>query len=158
MKVLLTIAALLLTTAISRTVYNQDRAHISPTDRAPRMAFRWWKAASEGERLAAVATAIQGLRAGWTFGLNAQLGSVSANLNEAYAEHKVSADAIEIATRPRPVTPPVFTKPLSVYRSKVDNAYARVPSMREQDVALVLLCFSDLKIIDCRDANGKPLR
>jgi hypothetical protein len=30
--------------------------------------------------------------------------------------------------------------------------------MRKQDVALVLLCFSDSKIITCRDEQGKELR
>ncbi len=158
MKILIAIAAVLLTTSMSRSMYNQDALHISPTDRSPSLGYRWWKGASEDERLLAVAIAIQALRDGWTFGLNAQLGAVNANLREAYAQHKVSFEAIVVATRPRPVTPPVFTKPLAVYLSKIDNAYAQVPSMREQDVALVLLCFSDSKISPCRDEKGKLLR
>jgi hypothetical protein len=158
MKLLIAIAALLLTKSISQSLYHHDVTHISPTDRSPSPGYRWWKRASEEGRLEAIAIAIRGLRAGWTFGLNAQLGAVNANLREAYAQHKVSVEAIAVATRPRPVTPPVFIKPLAAYRSKVDNAYARVPSMRKQDVALVLLCFSDSKVITCRDEQGKPLR
>jgi hypothetical protein len=133
------------------------RAHFAG-DRAPAIDYRWWQHASGEERLTAIAVAIHGLRAGWTFGGAGQLGAVSNNLKEAYAQHKVSMDAIVIATQPRPFTPPVFRKPLGVYRSKIDNAYARVPSKREQDVALVLLCFSDLPIIPCRDDQGKILR
>ncbi len=158
MKLLIAIAVMLFETALAPQVYNQDVTHISPTDRSPSPGYRWWKRASQEERLAAIAIAIQGLRAGWTFGVHAQFGATSANLREGYAQHKVSFEAIQIATRPRPVIPPVFTKPLAVYRSKVDNAYARVPSMRTQDVALVLLCFSDSKIITFRDENGKLLR
>jgi len=62
------------------------------------------------------------------------------------------------APQMRPITPPLFIKPLATYRSKVDDAYARVPSMRKQDVAFVLLCFADSPIIKCRDERGKSLR
>jgi hypothetical protein len=143
MKLLIAIAALLLETAVSPRVYNQDVTHVSSTDRAPLMGYRWWQHASRKEQLAAIAAAIQGLGAGFAFGGAGQLGAVSDNLKEAYAQHKVSMDAIVIATQPRPFTPPVFRKPLGVYRSKIDDAYARVPSMRTQDVATVLLCFSE---------------
>ena len=158
MKLLITLAAFLLTTSVSRSAFFQDVTHASPADRSPSLGYRWWKGASEDERLTVVAIAIGGLRAGWEFGLDAQLRAVSANLNEASAQHKVSSDAIVVATQMRPITPPVFIKPLAAYRSKVDDAYARVPSMRKQDVALVLLCFADSPIIKCRDERGGILR
>jgi hypothetical protein len=158
MKLLVAIAALLLETALSPRAFGQDVTHVLPTDRAPMMGYHWWQHASGSERLTAIAVAIQGLRTGWFFGDQANHDAVSAAFNEAYAEHKVSRSAIGIAARPRPMAPPVFTKRLEVYRSKIDDAYARVPSMRKQDVALVLLCFSDSKIITCRDEQGKELR
>jgi hypothetical protein len=158
MRWLIGIAALLLMTAVSRSVCEKDVARISPADRVPAMDYRWWQRASGEERLTAIAIAIGGLRTGWTFGGDGQLGAVSDNLKEAYAQHKVSMEAIAIATQPRSFTPPVFRKPLGVYRSKIDGAYARVPSMRKQDVAIVLLCFADSPIITCRDGNGKVLR
>jgi hypothetical protein len=151
MKLLVAIAALLLETALLPRVYDQDVTRVSPTDRAPMMGYHWWQHASGLERLTAIAVAIQGLRAGWIFGSDATRVAVTANFNEAYAKHKVSRDAIGIAARPRPMAPPVFRKPLEEYRSKIDDAYARVPKMRKQDVALVLLCFSDSPIITCHD-------
>jgi hypothetical protein len=157
-NVLIGIAVVLLTMAVTRTAYGNGAARLSPSDSAPSMDYRWWQHASEDERLTAIAVAVQGLRAGWTFGANGQLGAISKNLNDAYAHQKISLDAIEIATKPRPFTPPVFTRPLGTYRTKIDNAYRRVPSMRAQDVALVLLCFSDTQILTCRDAHGTVMR
>ena len=98
------------------------------------------------------------MRAGWTFSDIAARRELMAAFNRAYERKEVSGAALGLAARPRPLSPPVFTKPLEDYVSKIGDAYVRVPSTRDQDVASVLLCFSESKIIDCRDANGKPLR
>lgn len=158
MKWLVAIAALLLETALSPPGYGRDVTHVLPADRAPMLGYHWWQHASGSERLAAIAVGIQGLNVGWNFGISANYGATIAAFNEAYAEHKISRSAMGVATRPRPLAPPVFTKTLEEYRSKIAHAYATVPSMRKQDVALVLLCFADVKIITCRDEHGKILR
>jgi hypothetical protein len=158
MKWLLAIAALLLGTASSQTDYGRDAARVLPSDRAPTMAYHWWQRASREERLAVIGTAIEGLRAGWAFGDIANRKETIRAFDRAYERKEVSRKAVEIAAQPRPMPPPVFPRPLEEYISKIDDAYARVPAMREQDVADVLLCFSESKIIDCRDANGRPLR
>lgn len=158
MKWLLAILALILETASSPAEYGRGAARVLPSDRAPTMAYQWWQRASAGERLIAIGIAIQGLRAGWAFADIATRRELIAAFNRAYERKEVSGGALGLAARPRPLSPPVFTKPLEEYVSKIDDAYERVPSMRKQDMASVLLCFSESKIIDCRDANGKPLR
>ncbi|MDP9035240.1 MAG: hypothetical protein M3O50_10560 [Myxococcota bacterium] len=122
------------------------------------MAYQWWQRASAGDRLIATGIAIQALHAGWAFSDIAARRELIAALNRAYERKEISGGAVALAARPRPIAPPVFTKPLEEYVSKIDDAYVRTPSMRDQDVASVLLCFSESKIIDCHDANGKPLR
>ena len=157
MKWLVAIVALVLETAPSPTAYGRDAARVLPSDRAPTMAYHWWQRASTEERLVAIGAAIEALRTGWAWGDIGNRNGTMAAFNRAYERKEVSRNAVRIAAQPRPMAPPVFTKRLEEYVSKIDDAYVRVPSMRNQDVADVLLCFSESKIIDCHDANGKPL-
>lgn len=124
----------------------------------PPMSFHWWRGATPGRRIDAIAAAIQGLEAGWTFGADADRGVVQTNLKAAYAKGDVSHKQIAIALQPRRGPFPIFSQPLAIYRAKVDLAYARNPKMRNQDIAVVLLCFTDTPVIPCTDDRGRPLR
>jgi hypothetical protein len=114
------------------------------------MSYEWWRTATRSQRVDAIAVAIQGIRAGWVFGGNADRADVQANLDDA----RSTAKEMDVALRPRRRGMPTFLKPPATYISKIDSVYALNPDWRIRDIALVLLCFSDVKILDCRDVSG----
>jgi hypothetical protein len=118
------------------------------------VSYKWWRSATPARRIDAIGAAIQGIRAGWVFGVDANRGDVQANLIAA----KSTANEMDIALRPRRRAMPTYLKPLAVYASKIESAYAANPAMRGNDIALVLLCFSDVRVRDCVDARGLLLR
>jgi hypothetical protein len=138
---------------ICSTLLTHDTATASGSLVAP-VSYDWWRATTPDRRLDAVGAAIQGIRVGWVFGIDADRGDVQANLNEA----KATPMEMDVAMRPRRHGIPTFSKPLKMYMSLIDSTYASNPAMRNQPVPLVLLCFSDVKIVDCRNAPGIPSR
>lgn len=118
------------------------------------VSYDWWRAATRQRRIDAIAAAIQGIRAGWVFGVDADRGDVQKNLNEA----RSTAQEMAIALRPRRGGMPTFLKPVATYISKIDLVYGLNPTLRNGDIALILLCFSDVKVMDCREVRGAPRR